>query len=278
MMEQPHTTVRSKPDLLPTVDFLGKSLSRLVVGANPFAGFSHQSPARDAEMREYYTAAKIRETWDRAEAAGINVFITNNESPTVVDAVKQHLSAGTSMTWITQVNCRLVPDMRAAIDEAVEIGCSALYFHGALTDALYVERNGRQLAEWCEYARSHGIPVGVAAHAPEAHLWVDSLGLVDFHAVCFFNCGSLHDGKGEKFHLSDVPKAVAAIKAIKKPCIAYKIMGAGRIDARMAFEHAFDSIKPSDLVNVGMHRGDNDRIVEENAGIVREILARDGEE
>jgi hypothetical protein len=49
-------------------------------------------------------------------------------------------------------------------------------------------------------------------------------------------------------------------------------MGAGRIDARMAFEYAFGSIKPTDVVNVGMHRGDRDDMVEANAAIVRAVL------
>jgi hypothetical protein len=96
--------------------------------------------------------------------------------------------------------------------------------------------------------------------------------VADFHAVCFFNCGSLHDGRGDKFKLSDVPAATTCIRRIQKPCIAYKIMGAGRIDARMAFEFAFDSIKPGDAVNVGMHRGDKDDMVAENAAIVESIL------
>ncbi|MCC7493519.1 MAG: hypothetical protein IT204_14285, partial [Fimbriimonadaceae bacterium] len=59
---------------------------------------------------------------------------------------------------------------------------------------------------------------------------------------------------------------------IQKPCIAYKILGAGRIDARMGFEFAFDHIKPGDVVNVGMHRGDNDNMVEENARFVEGLL------
>jgi hypothetical protein len=101
---------------------------------------------------------------------------------------------------------------------------------------------------------------------------VDSLDLVDFHAVCFFNCGSLHDGAGERFRLADMSAAVDAIRRIEKPCIGYKIMGAGRIDAQMAFEYAFEEIKPTDVVNVGMHRGDRDAMVEENVAIVREIL------
>jgi hypothetical protein len=49
---------------------------------------------------------------------------------------------------------------------------------------------------------------------------------------------------------------------------------AGRIDPRMAFEYAFESIKPSDVVNVGMFRGDKDDMVEEDAATVREIPGR----
>jgi hypothetical protein len=40
----------------------------------------------------------------------------------------------------------------------------------------------------------------------------------------------------------------------------------------MAFEYAFSSIKCTDVVNVGMYRGDKDDIVEENSAIVRAIL------
>ncbi len=257
---------------LPTVDFCGLTITRLILGANPFGGFSHQNPQRDTEMRSYHTVDRILETWDRAQNAGINTMITNNESPNVVDAVGRYSPGPGKLQWIAQVNTRLQTDMHKAIDEVVEMGVSALYFHGALTDAAYRDKDEESLRDWCAYTRSKGIPVGVAGHAPEAHLWVDSLDITDFHAVCFFNCGSLHEGKGGKFQLSDVPKAVDAIQRIQRPCIGYKIMGAGRIEARMAFEHAFESIKFTDVVNVGMYRGDKDGIVEENVALVREIL------
>lgn len=258
--------------MLPTVDFCGLTVTRLVLGANPFGGYSHQNPKRDQDMRAYYTIPRIKETWARAEAAGINTMVTNNETPHVLQATREYLEAGGKLQWIAQVNLREKADMASAVDEVVAIGCQALYFHGALVDDAYRRDDADTLRRWCDYARSKGVPVGVAGHAPEAHLWVNGLDIVDFHAVCFFNCGSVHTGGGEKFRLADVPRAVDAIRRIQKPCIGYKIMGSGRIDARMAFEHAFEQIKPTDVVNVGMHRGDNDRMVEENAQLVREIL------
>ena len=93
-------------------------------------------------------------------------------------------------------------------DQVLAMGCTALYFHGAHVDDAYRRRDEATLRVWFEHARSAGVPVGVAGHAPEAHLWVDSLGLADFHAVCFFNCGSLHDSQGERFRLADMAAAV----------------------------------------------------------------------
>ena len=257
--------------MLPTVDFCGLNVSRLILGSNPFGGYSHQNPERDEQMLSYYTKDRIKETWARAEAAGINTIIANNETPHVLEAVREYLGEGGGLQWIAQLNCRSEPQMTEAVDEAVDIGCKAIFFHGGRIDALYVRQDQDTLRQWCDCVKSHGLPVGVAGHAPAVHLWVDSLNMVDFHAVCFFNCGSLHDGKGDKFTLGDIGPAVNCVRTIQKPCIGYKILGSGRIDARMAFAFAFEGIKPTDVVCVGMHRGDKDDMVEENAAIVREL-------
>ncbi|MBQ42268.1 MAG: hypothetical protein CME15_07380 [Gemmatimonadetes bacterium] len=257
-----------------TVDFCGLQVARLILGANPFGGFSHQSQARNQEMVAFHTPERIIETWQRAEAAGINTMITNNTSPNVMAALDEYLSGIGQLQWIAQVNNSSSATMLEAVDRAVDIGCRALYFHGARIDNLYAERDEDTLRAWFDHARKHGIPIGVAAHAPEAHLWVAGLGVADFHAVPFFNCGSLHDGRGLKFKLRDIQAATECIRAIKAPCIAYKIMAAGRIDPIMAFEYAFDHIKPHDVVNVGMHRGDRDGMVEENVAMVEEVLGQ----
>ncbi len=261
--------------MLPTVDFCGLRVNRLIIGANPFGGYSHQSKSRDAEMIAYHTVERIHETWDRAEAAGINTMITNNETPRVMQAVSEYMSGGGKLQWIAQVNNRAKTEMAKSVEEVAEVGCKALYFHGGKIDQLYAKQDAETLRKWVEHAKSCDVIVGVAAHAPKAHLWVDSLNLVDFHAVPFFNCGSLHEGAGLKFKLRDVPAATECIRAISKPCIGYKIMGAGRIDARMAFEYALDQIKLGDVVNVGMNRGDKDDMVEENVALVEEILMRE---
>jgi hypothetical protein len=258
--------------MLPKVEFCGLEVTRLIIGANPFGGFSHQNRERDQEMVAYYTPERIAETWERAWSAGINTMITNNETPHVIQTTAEYLAAGGPLQWIAQINCNSYVSMQAAIDRAVEIGCKAAYLHGGYVDHLYVARDEESLREYVRHGQSQGIPMGVAGHSPDVHDWVNGMDLVDFHVVCFFNCGSLHSGKGHKFRLADVFPAVACIQRLEKPCIGYKIMGSGRIDPTMAFEFAFDHIKASDVVNVGMHRGDKDEMVEEDVALVREIL------
>ena len=258
--------------MLPTVDFCGLNVTRLIIGANPFGGYSHQNQERDEEMLGFYTVDRIKETWKRAEKTGINTLIANNETPHILQAVQEYLNEDGSLQWIAQVNRRAKTDLAAAVAEVVEIGCKAMYLHGAITDDAFAQKDEDTIRRWCEIVRSYGLPVGVAGHSPEAHLWVNNLNIVDFHTVSFFNCGSLHDGKGEMFKLKDIDMAVKCINRIEKPCIGYKIMGSGRIDPQMAFEYAFEKIKPGDVVNVGMYRGDMDNMVEENADTVRRTL------
>jgi hypothetical protein len=259
--------------MLSVVDFCGLNATRLIIGANPFVGGSHQTMQRNAEMLAYYTRERIIETWFRAEKAGINTMVTNNESPGILETISEYYNQGGSLQWIAQVNIREKPDMIRAIDEVIDLGCKALFLHGSFTDKAYARGDEASLRAWCAYTRRKGVPVGVAGHNPRAHLWVDQLDIVDFHAVCFFHCESIHEGRGDNFRLADMAPAVEAIRAIDKPCIGYKIMGSGRIEARMAFEFAFENIKATDVVNVGMYRGDKDDIVEENGRLVNQILS-----
>ena len=96
---------------LPTVEFCGLSLSRLILGANPFAGFSHQNRERDLEMRSWHTPERIRETWDRAWKAGITAMVTNNQTPHVIQTVREYLAEGLPLQWIAQLRPVVFPGM-----------------------------------------------------------------------------------------------------------------------------------------------------------------------
>lgn len=260
--------------MLPTIDLCGLTVSRLIIGGNPFSGFSHQSRERDEAMLDYYTTSRLKETLARAEAAGIDTAMMRSDHH-IHRLLREYRNDGGRLQWLAQVGGDSeAKTMLAACDAAVHYGAKAAYIHGAMVDHAYAQRNPDDLIEWLDRIRSHGIPAGVAGHASEAHLWVNSLGIADFHVVCFYNCGSLHVGKGDIFDEADPPRAVAAIRSIAKPCIGYKILAAGRVDPRRGFEFALANIKPTDAVCVGMYRGDRDDMVETDALMVEQTLDR----
>ncbi len=258
---------------LPLVDFCGLEVSRLILGGNPFSGFSHQSRQRDEEMLNYYTVERLKETLARAEAAGINTAIIRSDYH-IHRLLREYYNEGGGIQWIAQVSGdRSMVGFAKEVRRAADAGAVAAYLHGGLLDACYADRDEAGFARLVEALGESGVPVGSAGHAAAAHLWAYELDVpLDFHVVCFYNCGSLHDARGEKFQEPDPDHAVEAIQQIELPCIAYKIMAAGRVEPRPGFERAFAGIKPGDVVNVGVYRGDNDNMVEDNVDMVAEIL------
>jgi hypothetical protein len=82
---------------------------------------------------------------------------------------------------------------------------------------------------------------------------------------------------GETYLLTDPPRMCEVIRRVKKPCLAYKLLAAGRKckspeEVRQAIEWAYKNIKPIDAAIVGMYPRFSDQIGE-NTRTVREILS-----
>ena len=80
----------------------------------------------------------------------------------------------------------------------------------------------------------------------------------------------------DRFPPEDPVRMASLIQQVKKPCIAFKIMAASRNcttsnSTHEAFRFAFENIKPTDIVNVGMFQKYKNQVAE-NAVFVREIL------
>jgi hypothetical protein len=85
---------------------------------------------------------------------------------------------------------------------------------------------------------------------------------------------------GEIYLRSDPPRMFKVIRGTRKPCLAYKVLAAGRriespAQVKQCFETAFNSIKSSDAVIVGMYQQLSDQVAE-NAALVRELCSRNG--
>ncbi len=59
---------------VPKMRFGDAEISRLIVGCNPFYGFSHFNNTLSQVMREYYTAERVCDVLHQCARFGINVY------------------------------------------------------------------------------------------------------------------------------------------------------------------------------------------------------------
>lgn len=143
----------------------------------------------------------------------------------------------------------------------------AMVHHGGDTDRLFAAGNSGIVRDYVKAVKDNGILAGVSAHNPDVIKQISDEGWdVDFFMTCFYFLTSKLTGEdpnsilpvGSYSFLRDDPiRMTKVIRQVKQPCLAFKILGAGRLcssqkSVEAAFKFAFDNIKPTDGVIVGM--------------------------
>ena len=265
---------------VPKMKFGGVEISRLVAGCNPFYGFSHFNVVLSAVMRDYYTQERVCEVLRQCTRFGINAYNFVALGRAQQDFERFQADGG-RMHLIVQGIGDPTPVHKA-------LKPLAIYHHGEYTDRAFLSGRMDTVRDWCKQARDLGVRVGVGSHQPEALATVEDEGWdVDFYAGCVYNRtrtpeqwkrvlnNEALETPGEVYLRSDPPRMYRFMRQTKKPCFAFKIMAAGRIDdrgAEQAFRTAFESIKPTDGVFIGLFPRVKDE-VRENAERVHRILA-----
>jgi hypothetical protein len=146
--------------MLPVVDFCGLNASRLMIGGNPFSGFSHQSSERDQEMLDYYSVANIKLALRRAEEAGINTTVMRSDNH-IHRMLREYSNEGGTIQWIAQLGYDGdEATIGRGIASAVAAGAKAAYVHGGIVDRCYADSNLSKLADYVAMIQNHGIPGG----------------------------------------------------------------------------------------------------------------------
>jgi hypothetical protein len=267
------------PIQVPKMKFGKAEISRLVCGCNPFYGYSHFNQVLSDVMRDYYTAERVLDVWHRCNQFGVN---TANyfPAPRAQEDALAFLAQGGKLNLVCQGLDDPMPMIKALKPLAV-------YRHGGQTDKAFKEDRLDDVREWCKKVRDTGVMVGVGSHKPEVIKLVEDQGWdVDFFACCVYNITRTKEQLKETLHgemvemptecylETDPARMYRVIRAVKKPCFAFKILAAGRVtNVDQAFRTAFESIKPTDGVFVGLFPRSKDQ-VRENAERVARILRR----
>ena len=259
--------------MLQTVKLGNADVTRLVIGGNPFSGNSHVSRELDAEMMDYYTTDKIKQTLFRAVECGINGTQLRGDKH-ILRILREFRLEGGKLHWIAQSTPEAL-SFESNVKQMAAAGAVAIYHHGTVIDSLFKEGNYKEITDRLEIIRRTGLPVGLGTHMPkvieyaEDHKWD-----IDFYMACVYNLSRIDrvssavTGKAneeEPFFEEDIPVMYRAIRSTNKPCIAFKILGATRRcqtqeTVKAAFIEAYANIKKTDIVNIGVYPKDIDQV------------------
>lgn len=271
------------PETLPTIDFFGKRVSRLICGGNPLSGFSHVSGKLDREMLHYYTMPNIQALLDRCWENGINTLQSRGDRHQM-RMYLEHREKGGQMQWIAQTASEFA-SLERNVDEIASYHPIAIYHHGTHTDNSWHAGNMQPVRDVINHIHDRGLPAGIGTHIPEVVEYCENEGWpVDFYMCCFYNLARGYKSAPalqqkafaeETYPDGDPDLMTAVMRKTKKPCLGFKIVAASRKCAtaestREAFRHAFANIKATDAVVVGMFPKHRDQ-VKENAGLTREL-------
>ena len=277
----------STSSLLPTIQLGPHRVTRLIIGGNPVYGYSHFNKHFDRHMTAWHTPERVMELLKRCEECGLNTF-QNSYSERTLSDLERYRSAGGTMHWLCLGN----PDWDQHpefIDDAAKHKPIGISPHGHLNERLHRQKKYNVLTDLLKRIRDQGVLVGLSAHDPTLIETAEEKGWdVDYYMSALYFLSRTKEEQrailgndlplGEIYLPSDPPRMFKAIKATSKPCLAYKLLAAGRrigspAEVRRCFEEAFANLKPKDAAIVGMYQQFGDQVAE-NAAIVREIGSR----
>ena len=263
---------------LPRVDFCGMAVSRLIVGGNPFSGIGHQHPGLDQELKDYYTVARIKDVLSQCEEVGINTAVLRADNH-IMRLLHEYWNEGGKIRWFAQT----APERASVADnirQARSAGAAAIYIHGGVADRMQEQGRLDELREPLALIRQLGLPAGIAGHQPKTHLDAQDMGLpIDFHMVCFYNITGRRGridvaDTGARYRPEDRERAAKLLAELHKPCIAYKVLAAGRNDPCEAIPFAARHLKPTDVIAVGFFPKHRPNEIREDVEILCEALAK----
>ena len=236
------------------------TISRLIAGGNLISGYAH---SRDliyvsSVLKHYFTEEKVLETLQICEENGINTALLRLDDRTLKILNTYWKERGGKIQWLAQIKPKEL-DLTSAAKRAIDNGAVGVLSHGGVGDSFFNNGKVALLGKVVEFARQNKVIAGIGAHSLDVIMAAEDEGLEpDF----YFKTLNTVD------YMSDTPEETVKFMAkVKRPWIAYKVLGAGAAHPREGFKYAFDS--GADFVAVGMY----DFQVKEDVVLAKETVS-----
>lgn len=254
------------------------SVSKFILGSNPFSGFSHQSPQTDWDMRHFFTTTRIKQILHEAEDLGINTIIARTDYH-VMRMIMEYRdeTPGTGLQWFAQT-CPEVGSHTACIQRASAYHAKAVHLHGGVMDQRFAQGDLDDVQPALDLIREKGMLAGIAAHNPKVIEWAESHLDLDYYLCCYYNPerrveNAAHNPNAQETYLEEDRAAMTSlIPRLSHPVIHYKILAAGRNDPRAAFAFAASKMRENDAVCVGIYPKDKPDMLKEDVRLLEESI------
>jgi hypothetical protein len=247
------------------------SVSRLFLGGNLIGGWAHSRDLLYVSklFKAYNTEAKIFETLELAEQAGINSILMDPRDWAPVRKYNRERKRNFQSVMVTLPS---TPEaaMGDHVKELVDNGASMVYLHGCVADPLVMNGRVDVIGRTVELIKLAGVPAGVGGHSLETVMACEKNRIApDFYVKTFHSdrywsatprekreewCWYKGFKTERRYHDNmfclDAGKTAAFMETVKRPWIAFKTMAAGAIHPRAAFPDAFKN--GADFIVAGM--------------------------
>ena len=254
--------------LFPRTEVEGLSLSRMIIGTNWLAGWSHTSPSADKMIMERHatkeTIVPMLETYLKY---GVDTIMGPfGITPVIVEAIKeaeQKTGKGMIMVDTPIINMENSAAGRKEAEDLIkkgrDLGAKISLVHHSCAEQLVSKRNQTMdgLPDYLAMIRDAGMIPGLSAHMPELIVYSDLNGYDVQTYIQIYNCmGFLMQVEVETVN--------QIIHSAKKPVMTIKPMAAGRTTPFVGLNFSWATIRDCDMVTVGCF---NEREVEEDIEI-----------
>ena len=259
-----------------TVTIAGVETSRLILGSNPFSGFSHQGVDRDREMKRWYTVGRIKETLFEAERLGVTTMIARTDFH-VMRMLLEYYDEGGRLQWFAQT-CPGVGPQEMCIQRAASMNARACHIHGGVTDNWLARDEMHNVQPTVDMIREHGMLAGIAGHNVRTFQWAEEHLDCDYYMCSYYNPipreeGPEHvHGANENYRGEDREAMTRLIGALSRPVIHYKVLGAGRNDPAEALALVAHTMRPTDAVCIGVYTADDPKMLEKDVRLFEEAI------
>lgn len=277
--------MNATPPTVPTVSIGDYQVSRLIIGDNPIYGYSHFNQLLSQHQREAHASDQVVATLRRAEAVGVNTWQNTLTERSLSDLSRYRAEGGT-IQWLCLSTGQWYDEPHLIAEAARHNPIGMAPHGGGIGDRCLRENKLDLLQDILKRIRDTGVLVGLSVHDPQLlQIAEDQDWDIDYYMTALYNLRGGreafeqkfgHAPLGEVYLREDRPKMCEQIQQTDKPCIAFKVLAAGRAIGskeaiRAEFAYALNNIKPTDALLIGMYQKFGDQIGE-NAALVSELI------